>query len=381
MALEATDAAAPQTVYFNGEQAVYDSGRTYIAYLGLERDLYVTYYDHAAETFASHVEVGAYPIADNDNHGAPTICLDGDGHIHVVWGSHNTTHRHSVSDSPGDISAWSTSTITGAGTYPIVRPFDGDLYLVDRPGSGHSATFPSHEYESLRVWTGSWSAAAELIDTTGSPESDSDVYLSEAKFHTDDRLHMVWTVARGSSHDGTRINVYHAAYDPSDGNMYAADDTNLGAVVTWAEHVDCLVWEGRPVSRAKLVFGHSLIVIPHNTSNISSAMVSVYGSGWTTYDTHIYTNSVPTLYPTVSAWRMVIKDGGGSMVVYESPGTTPTDWQLVGLIEAGDFGTGWSIGSVLDADEAVALAIQNPEVVPTSATGPDLRPLMLVVDD
>ena len=57
--MEVVSAAAPHAVYVNDRQGVYDSvsDRTFIAYLGLDRDLYVTYWDHATDTAGTPVEV------------------------------------------------------------------------------------------------------------------------------------------------------------------------------------------------------------------------------------------------------------------------------------------------------------------------------------
>jgi hypothetical protein len=367
--------------------------RTYIAYLGHQRDLYITYYDHAAASFATPVEIFNYPLSDSNNHGAPALAVDHDGRIHIVWGSHNSTHRHSRSDNPDDISAWTTTSITTSGTYPNldVDPATGDLYLLDRAGSGHGATFPTHEYGSIRISTDgtTWSAAASLVDTTGTPEAASDFYLRGAMFGDDGLLHFAWQVARGSSHDGTRTNIYHAKYDPSVGNLYSANGTNLGTEITWAEHPDCLAVDRSPVGVNTLTVSGGMVVIPYTagTGGISGPgdlYVAVWdGSSWTDTDLSLTAPSTKEAFPAAwkvtGGWRLalpILNGSFGDVVLYGAL-NAGTNWFEAGTLLSGASGEGFAkVAPVKGGGPVVALTQEEAtSFATTSATVSDLVPL------
>lgn len=391
---EVVDDAAPHTVQ-PPTAATYDpaSNRTYFAYLGLERDLYVTYYDHQAATYATPVEVGAYPISDGDNHGAPSLVVDLDGYIHVVWGSHNTTHRHSRSDNPFDISAWTTNTITGEGTYPhlTVDPASGDLYLLDRAGaSGHSSPFPSHAYGSLRKSTDgtSWSAAVSIVDTTGAPETSTDFYLRGATFGDDGMLHFAWQVARGTTHDDVRTNIYHAYLDPSDDSLYAADGSSLGSSIDWTDHSDCLAVTRDPIGVNTLTVADGLIAIPY-TAETDDLFVAVWdGSSWTDTDLGLTAPSTEEAFPAAwkvpGGWRLALPILNGSFGDVDLYGATNagTDWVKIGTLLFGASGEGYAkVASVGGGGPIVALTQEEQtSFALTNATVSDLVPLVALSD-
>lgn len=228
-------------------QAVFDAdtNRTWIVFLRAGADLYATFYDHLEGSVADPVKVADYPFSEVDFHHTPALMLADDGTLHVVWGGHNdpNAHRHYRTDSPRDLTSWTVQTLE-LGTYPFAVVTDtGELIFTDRPADSHGSTFPAHEFGAMwRSTDGENWTRTEIVDTTGTPESHSDFY-QKGLVWADGRAHMTWIVARGASHDGDKRNVYYAAFDPDTGDWFAADGTNLGQVITWAEHPDCLVAE------------------------------------------------------------------------------------------------------------------------------------------
>lgn len=400
--VEAATSAAPLTFGINGPHAVYDaaSGRTFIAFLGLERDLYVVSYDHFTGDTDGPVEVGAYPIADDNDHGAPTLAIDSDGYLHVVWGSHNSAHQHSVSDSPRDISAWTTAAVTGAsGTYPnLVVTDGGDLLLFDRAGTGHAGSFPAHEYIGVRASSdggATWGTYTAIVDTTGSPEAASDAYLSAVSY-VDGLVHLTWIVARGAAHDGTRTNVYHATYDPDTGTLANAAGTSLGTSIVWSEHSDCLVYSGSPIYTARhLVLPSGRIMVAYQVGTISSGEAGSFslhvavwdGSTWTDTDlgiarTWAFADAALRQYgPAVMV--LAVSDSGGLADV-EAWRTAADDgvlWTSVGTLLRGSSGKGYSRLAPVGSGPWVGLAQQMPaDWDRTSATASDLLPLVAVAE-
>ena len=144
--------------------AEYYNGVTYIAYQGPHEDPYVCAYNHADKMWSGPVRAGENIMGHTpdptdpgkaDNHGRPAMIVDGQGHLHLVFGGHGGYWRlgkntlgtpgqgkqtHVVSRNPEDISSWEVlDNITPFGTYSqFVKMDDGDIYLFYRHGSHRS---------------------------------------------------------------------------------------------------------------------------------------------------------------------------------------------------------------------------------------------------
>lgn len=393
--------AAPNGPYINEPHAVYDpaTDRTYLAYLGLERDLYVTYWDHQTGEVATPVEIATYPLPDDDNHGAPSICVDLDGYIHITWGGHGSVGelRHSRSDDPRDISAWTTQLLP-KGTYSIIvcDPATGHLYVLYRashPTTDHASTYPAHEFCGMQKSTDNgvnWSSPVGIIDSTGTPEASSDVYLNGATFGPDGLLYILWVLARGTSHGAsTRQGVYVATLNPTDDTLAALDGTDLGTAITWAEHADCEVTAGT-AELATFVVDAGRVLASWGSPNGATHQdchVGVWdGNSWTVADTGIdQTPSVAfqALWLVDGAVRLASATLNGSMADLVVYGSTDglTDWQEITTLAEGTTGEGYCRVAGVSAGPIVALAQQEPTgFAPTSATLSDLLPLYAVFD-
>ena len=107
--------------------------KVYIAYQGEDYDPYIFYYDVENDSVSSAVKVGENPTADSrwgDCHASPTLWLDPDGYIHVLYGGHGTAIKHKKSANPYDISSWtSMSDFASEGEYPY-PVVDGSTVFV-----------------------------------------------------------------------------------------------------------------------------------------------------------------------------------------------------------------------------------------------------------
>jgi len=394
--LQVVAEAAPKATYVNDRQGIYDpaSHRTYIAYLGLERDLYVTYYDHHTSTLAAPVEVGSYPIADNDDHGNPSICLDLDGHIHIVWGAHNSAHRYSKSDNPWDISAWTTVALSDSGTYASINcdPASGDLIVIDRAGGGHGASFPAHEFGGIRRSDdggATWSTYASLVDTTGAPGSANDFYMiGGCTVAPDGMIHFVWTISEGSSHDDVRTDLYHAYYNPADSKLYAADDTELGTSINWSDHSSIRIVSRNPIGEFSLAVAQGRLAVPYTASSDGLYVAVWDGSTWTDTDLNLTAPSTgettPAVWPTADGWRAALPTLNGSFgdVVLYGALAAGTDWHPIATLLSGATGEGYSRAvPTRGGGPIVALTMEDPTGHPTTnATASDLLPIYAIFD-
>lgn len=292
-------------------QAVWDpeTERTWIVFFVEDAtgpDLYATYYDHTTGDIATPQMVASHPWSAADFHNVPAAMLDGDGRLHVIWGDHGDEgHRHYRMTNPRDLTAWTAQTLA-TGTYPFAAVGDdGELFFTDRAGGSHGSSFPAHEYGSLfRSTNGTSWTRSTIVDTTGTSESESDFYQQDILF-ADGHLHIAWCVARGSGHDDARQDVFYARMAPATGVWYAADGTNLGTTITWAEHTTCKVATlsggSNGAVRISLDWHHGNPVLAYGVDTSSVLTVAEWdGSAWTTTALEVvdYTGRVPRVLST-----------------------------------------------------------------------------------
>jgi hypothetical protein len=226
-------------------RAEYDptSNKTFVSYLGPRRGCYVVAYDHTAGTVDGPVKVADYVITFEDDHGVPSLTLDDQGTIHILFGNHNGQPRYCKSNSPRAIgsssSDWTVTDLTspqGFGTYHtlVYEPVSGKLYAFFRYGNSHSGSgITSHEDGYLLISSdrgATWSNLHVLDLRTYSADAAKDVYAHGCDVRGG-KVHLVWGVAHGASHDGTRSDVYHAYYDPATGHLYNMAGADQGTVI------------------------------------------------------------------------------------------------------------------------------------------------------
>lgn len=314
--------------------AVYDvtSNKTFLAFSGAGREPYVTYYDHSNNFWEVPVKLDINQLGDTeDNHGAPSIELDTNGFIHILYGSHNTKIYWAKSDSARDITAWTKRQVTEVSelTYPslAVDSATGTLYAFFRAGITHGAAYPSHEFGGLMTLTlggTTWSeVAGGIINTNGYAEALNDVYPSDINVLSS-KVYIAWSVTSGTVHNDVRRDVSVAYYNPSDGDMYSVDDAVVGSIITFADRAQVLVDGNDYVDNPKFAFsGGNIYVSFGKAISIpvgSGHFVSVWGgSAWTTVDTGARNN-----YFFFSAAIRVKSDGSLQLFAQVGGDAVPT---------------------------------------------------------
>lgn len=258
-----TDEAGTGAVFeVQNPQAVHrpDRDETVVVYRGDDADPFVTRFDHGTERFDDPVHVGDNPIPDTDNHGVPSLCIDGAGYVYVFYGSHNSPIQVARSSNPNDIQNWTERAPLDdpGGTYPQPVSLDGDLYVFYRAGRGHGDTYPVHEYATVvRSDDGgaSWTDLGPIVDLSGHPADAIDAYVMDGDVHRG-RFRLTWGIAHGTHHDDIRAHAFHAAFDPETNCLYGLDGTDFGRSVTWERMEGSVLqaFQGRHANQPKHAF-------------------------------------------------------------------------------------------------------------------------------
>lgn len=225
-------------------QAIYYNGKTYVVFQGYpNEDPYITLFDHSTEQWATPVKIGTNPLTD-DMHGGPAIMIDALGYIHVWFGSHSFTPgymKYSRSTNAEDISTWTAQSNFGTNpTFPnVIKASNNDLYVFY--GESVDATNVRYVYHKSTDNGANWGTKTTVIDfgaTTGVQIASTELIAGSPN-----KIHLAWYYRQYGVADN-RQNVYHAYLNLTDGKMYAADDTDLGASIDKTEADDhCLVFD------------------------------------------------------------------------------------------------------------------------------------------
>jgi len=227
---------------FNGASspsAYYYDGVTYAAWQGTNLAIYVASYTRA-KGWSAPVLVDDNPLGPptNDDHGAPAIIVDNNGHIHIMYGSHDSAQKYARSTNPEDISAWTAMPdpvpSTRGATYPqLLKDSSGNLQVIYRSGRvGDPLT--SDLVEDIITSTNggaTWSSPQDMINVyTGSLNDRVYLLAGGAEYESaSNRIHLAWV--RHYDTSGLRLNLYYAYLNLNDNKMYAIDGTNLGSTI------------------------------------------------------------------------------------------------------------------------------------------------------
>lgn len=180
---------------------------------GAARIAYVTSLDHSTGYWSPIIEACPTPLVD-DSHGNPSICIDDEGHLHVFYGSHNSTQFHSstrwdVTGAPGVGSLWALrEPLVGEYTYPHPCLIGTNIHLLLRKTISASTKAPLVVFSTTALVAGlaTWAAEKTLVDLG----TDSRFYAGPA-FVVGTDIHLVAT--RADYADTVREHLYYFIYD------------------------------------------------------------------------------------------------------------------------------------------------------------------------
>lgn len=222
-----------------GNTAEYYKGVTYIAYQGENLDPYVAAYDHNKDLWTGPYRAGTNLLGLKkgkiDSHGKPTLVVDSEGFIHLVFGGHGGTpdlgknnlgnyhagkQIHVKSKKPLDISSWEElDNITPFGTYSQFFKMDNDdIYLIFRHGAHRSNWVYQVSTDNCRTFSPVVSfLKSKPVSLVGDYENDWDSWYPDFHKGRGNDIIMVYNYhfckSSKKGHDGERHNGYYMRFD------------------------------------------------------------------------------------------------------------------------------------------------------------------------
>ena len=249
-----------------GKTAEHYNGVTYIAYQGEKEDPYVVAYDHVSDKWIGPYKAGTSllgktPGKKTDNHGKPTLVVDGEGYIHLVFGGHggspdlgeNTLGNynggkqiHVKTKKPLDISQWEeVDNITPFGTYSqFIKMDNGDIYLFFRHGAHRSNWVYQVSKDNCRTFSDevSFLKAKPAGPNKKSSDAWDSWYInlekgSENEIVVSYNYHLCYGI--GNIHYGERHNCYYMRFDTEKNEWYNIKGETLQLPIT-KEYADTM---------------------------------------------------------------------------------------------------------------------------------------------
>ncbi len=213
----------------NTGKLIVANGYLYLAYSGTSKDLYVTRCNLTTKVWDAPVKVATSRMPDTDDHGNPGMFIDPDGSINIVFDSHGAitggpTYIYARSDSPYDITSWSTSDTPGPrrGTYiglhflapTTANPQGVYVFFRRRSASGsnqHKAAWVIN-YSTDRG--ANWTASSEVVYGEANQAVDETFYCYSQPRGAKLAIAASWHRCGDNPHIGIRRNCYYFEWDP-----------------------------------------------------------------------------------------------------------------------------------------------------------------------
>jgi len=222
------------------------TNRTYLVYLNRESRPWIQYYDHSLNSWAPPQQVSENTgESSQPDHLYPSLWIDAKGRIHVVYGSHCSSYRHSISSQPHDIRSWRVAPTVGSRqSYPQpVWASDGRLYLF----STHYYAGRHRELGYFLSTDGGNSFGPNQIVIEHSPLGSA--YVGAIKHEPGclgrpERFHIAWVHLRhinAKSSHGQVHPVHYCQLNLDNQHLYNAQGIDLGKQVSYPEEWDACV--------------------------------------------------------------------------------------------------------------------------------------------
>lgn len=247
-------------------QTLVDGDTAYFVWRGDEGFPYLIAYDLKTRSF-SHKRMLLRGMEDEvkkskyrkDHHFAPVIWLDGEGHLHTMFGCHNTSGVHLISKKPHSVEEWERGpSVSDSMSYPKIHQIHDGKTLVYFRHTGHLGEWQYRlSSDGGRTWDG---PPHTTLDLNGEPQeglhaSHAGSYNTTAISADGARLHIafIWKVEdpvfnkryQQNLPDHTqRYNLYHLFVDLPTGQAFNILGEALSLPLRKKEaDAKCLVWD------------------------------------------------------------------------------------------------------------------------------------------
>lgn len=210
-----------------GPEAYYHNGYIYYVYPSAHIYPYVGKIQCSTGNVTASIQAGSATPSFVDAHGAPCIIRDNNGYIHVFYGCHYSPLKHSRSNFPDDISAWTPQDdVDSTATYPYVVQVGASFYLFYRFGETSDA---------FRISTDNMASFSERTEFLTDAGAYAGMYHGNFEYDPiNGRVHFVWFFER-QKNPSIWINAYYAYMRLSDKHLFSASGTDLGTQIGASE--------------------------------------------------------------------------------------------------------------------------------------------------
>lgn len=371
-----SETIAANAVYGCGRSfggGLYDaaSNKTFVTWSGPGMDIYVSEYDHQAESWGQSVKICDLNQTDTyAYHDYPTMVMLPDGKLGVFYANHvNSAYLVKAPNAGSIAGTWTRTQISDDNNaYPMPVVIGSDIYFYYSKNTG-TATYRTYHYIKSSDNGSTWTSPTTIIDTGKTTDKLNEVYAWGVS-EDDGKVYITWSMAGGSAHNAQTDHLYLAYHDTSAGTMHNVAGTNFGTQVDHGDLGSAVVEyvtksssgdydQTHPIKSAgvEVVNGNVYVGFAELESGVKKLKFSKYESGsWntTTVDTGIYD------------FRDIVQNSDGSveMMYTRDNGATLKN------VESTNGGTSWTemnsqaIPTTNGADEArVANFIENRSTV------------------
>lgn len=144
--------------YKTAPHAIVAGGVVYCVFQNSSGRPHAMMYDINDASWRGPIQISQAGLGKKDKHGVPSLCIDGEGFLHVFFGCHSRSvgaMLHSRSVRPYDITEWNKQKMmVGDATYPgLIKLKDGKTCLLYRRGNHLNPWVMQVSSDNCKTWT------------------------------------------------------------------------------------------------------------------------------------------------------------------------------------------------------------------------------------
>jgi len=276
-------ASEASTVYIESwtQQVVHHGTKVFVPYYVVSTGkIRIAVYNTANH---SSTQYDVATVGTNNEHFCPSMCVDGNGYLHIFYGCHNSPLKYKKSLNPGDASEWSSEqTIYSDVTYPSAVAYGNKIFVTARTDNHHKIRlFKSTDGGDT------WDTNTVIADYSAQGWW---AYQMVSFLDSNNSIHITWSNRLGAGQPSR--DVCYAYSDDNGATWKKADGTSLSLPITSGN--EDYIEEGQPgysIGRAFGLFvdndGHpNAVYSVNNESGCWLKHARWNGSSWTKHNIH-----------------------------------------------------------------------------------------------